>query len=345
MSLPDTRLGGPCGRRDAPRFGIMPGSPSHPQNPLMIPHTVTAVPAPATAPAAPQPAVNAVWINGELVPPDKATVSVFDHGLLYGDGVFEGIRMYGGRVLKCKTHLDRLYASAKAVRLAVPYSREQLTRAIRDTCEANGRTDAYIRLCVTRGVGTLGLNPFNCAQPTVFIIAASIQLYPPELYEQGMSVIIARTIRTDPRALSPAIKSMNYLNNILAKTEAIDAGVLEAIMLNSKGHVAECTGDNIFLVKDGKLLRPTLEAGILEGVTMRIVQRLAIDAGIEVIERDLVVDDVMGADEVFLTGSAAEVIPVTRVGSTPIADGNPGPITRQLNTAFRKMIADGAPED
>ncbi len=291
------------------------------------------------------PAIKAVWINGELVDPAHATVSVFDHGLLYGDGVFEGIRVYGGRILKCKTHLDRLYASAKSIRLDVPYTHDELTRAMRETCDANQRTDTYIRLCVTRGAGSLGLNPFNCDKPTVFIIAGSIQLYPPALYEHGMAVIVAKTIRTDPRALSPAIKSMNYLNNIQAKIEAIDAGVLEAIMLNWKGHVCECTGDNIFVVKDGQLLRPPLSAGILEGVTMRIVGDLARGLGIPVVERDITVEDVMGADELFLTGSAAEVIPVTKVNQTPIADGKPGPTTSKLTKAFRDMIAAGVPED
>jgi len=292
------------------------------------------------------PDVKAVWINGDLVPPAEAAVSVFDHGLLYGDGVFEGIRVYGGKILKCKTHLDRLYASARAVRLAVPFSREELTQAIRDTCAANdNRQDAYVRLCVTRGAGMLGLNPFNCQTPTVFIIAASIQLYPAELYEQGMAVVVAKTIRTDPRALSPAIKSMNYLNNIQAKIEAIDAGVFEAIMLNWEGKVCECTADNIFLVKDGRLLRPPLSAGILEGVTMRIVQGLAVDLGIDVVEQDIELADVMAADELFLTGSAAEVMPVTKVEDTVIGDGTPGPVTTQLIAAFRQMIADGVPED
>jgi len=323
----------------------MLGSPlAAPVNPRMNPQALET--APANAPAPKVPAVKAVWINGELVPPAQAAVSVFDHGLLYGDGVFEGIRVYGGKILKCKTHLDRLYASARAVRLAVPYSREELTRAIRETCAANdNRKDAYIRLCVTRGAGTLGLNPFNCQTPTVFIIAASIQLYPPELYEQGMAVFVAKTIRTDPRALSPAIKSMNYLNNILAKIEAIDAGVFEAIMLNWEGKVCECTGDNIFLVKGGKLLRPPLSAGILEGVTMRIVQGLAADLGIEAIERDITLHDVLTADELFLTGSAAEVIPVTKVDDTVIADGKPGAVTGRLIKAFRAMIAAGVPED
>ncbi len=314
---------------------------------LMTPHTAhsstTAVP--PNAPASPVPTVRAVWINGELVPPAEATVSVFDHGLLYGDGVFEGIRMYGGRILKCKTHLDRLYASAKAVRLTVPYSREELTRAIYATCEANQRQDAYIRLCITRGAGTLGLNPFNCHQPTVFIIAASIQLYPPALYEKGMAVIIAKTIRNDPRALSPAIKSMNYLNNIQAKIEAIDAGVLEAIMLNWEGHICECTGDNIFFVNDGRLLRPPLSAGILEGVTMRIVQELAAEQGLSVCEQTITRDDVFAADEIFLTGTAAEVIPVTKVDDHTVGDGTPGPVTRKLIKAFRAMIADGVLED
>lgn len=300
----------------------------------------------ATAPSGSHvPAAKVVWVNGRLVGARDAAISVFDHGLLYGDGVFEGLRVYGGRILKCKTHLDRLYASARAIRLAVPYGREELTEAIRQTCRANDREDAYIRLCVTRGAGALGLNPFNCDRPSVFLIAASIRMYPQDLYANGMAVIVAKTIRTDPRALSPAIKSMNYLNNIQAKIEAIDAGVLEAIMLNWKGKVCECTGDNIFIVRDGVLLRPPLSAGILEGVTMRIVEGLAREAGIPTGELEMDIEDVLSADEVFLTGSAAEVIPVTKVGESPIADGRPGPLTTRLTAAFRRMIADGVPED
>lgn len=291
-----------------------------------------------------------IWQDGRLVPAGEATISVFDHGLLYGDGVFEGIRAYNGRILKLKTHLDRLYASAAAIRLTIPYSAEELTTAIRQTLEANDRRDAYIRLCVTRGVGGLGLHPFNCERAGVFIIAASIKLYPQELYENGMAIITAKTLRTPPTSLDPAIKSMNYLNNILAKIEAIDAGVLEAIMLNHQGHVAECTGDNLFIVRpgaDGKphVFTPPLEDGVLNGVTKRVVEDLARAAGFQVSATHLRIDDIYAADEMFLTGTAAEVIPVTKVDDRQIGSGQPGPITLQLNQAFRALVAENAPED
>ncbi len=290
-----------------------------------------------------------VWVNGRIVPPDQAVVNVYDHGLLYGDGVFEGIRVYGGRILKLGTHLDRLYASAEAIRLTIPYQRDALTTAVRETVAASGRSDAYIRLCVTRGVGPLGLNPFQCRNATVFIVVDSITLYPAEMYERGMAIITARTIRNDPRALSPRVKSMNYLNNILAKVEAIDAGVMEALMLNHEGKVAECTGDNVFLVRqeDGgaTLIRPPLEAGILEGVTMRLVEQLAREAKIPTATRDLTLDEVYAADEMFLTGTAAEVIPVTKVDDRTIGPGEPGPITRRLRDAYRELVRNNAPED
>ena len=279
------------------------------------------------------------------MPPEQATVSVFDHGLLYGDGVFEGIRVYGGRVFKLRTHLKRLYESAKAIRLNIPQSIDELFAATQEAVKANGVTNGYIRLCVTRGAGTLGLNPFVCPNPNTFIIVDAITLYPAELYENGLSVITSSVMRNHPAALSPRIKSLNYLNNILAKIEAIDAGVLEAIMLNVNGFVAECTGDNIFIMKNGTLLTPPLHAGILEGVTMLTVIDLADAAGIPLARQDLSKHDLYVADEMFLTGTAAEVIPVTKVDNRVIGNGEPGPVSRQLVQAFRTLVAQNAPED
>ena len=286
-----------------------------------------------------------VWINGNLVGSEQATVSVYDHGLLYGDGVFEGIRTYGGRVFKLATHLKRLEESAKAIRLQIPYTAAQLADACRQTVQANGTESGYVRLCVTRGAGTLGLNPFLCERGMAFIIADTITLYPDELYRDGLAVITSCVIRNHPQALSPRIKSMNYLNNILAKIEAIDAGVLEAVMLNHEGHVAECTGDNIFIVRHGALSTPPLHAGILEGVTMNVVINLAREAGLSVCRTELTRHDLFTADEMFLTGTAAEVIPVTKVDERTIGDGRPGRITRQLMDAFKEMVRVDAPED
>lgn len=304
-----------------------------------------AVPSRAADPNAP----SLVWMNGELVPPAAATVNVFDHGVLYGDGVFEGIRIYNGRIFKLATHLRRLYASAAAIRLEIPYEVQDLTAAVRETVAANERVNGYIRLCVTRGIGALGLNPFTCERATVFIIAAGITLYPAEVYEKGLSLITAKTRRTDPAALSPRIKSMNYLNNILAKIEAIDAGVLEAVMLNSAGKVAECTADNLFIVRqeDGKpvVLTPPLSSGVLEGVTRQIVMELSQRAGLTAREAEMELSDLHEAEEMFMTGSAAEIVPVTRVDNHVIADAKPGRITLQLAKAFRELVADDAPED
>ena len=282
-----------------------------------------------------------VWLDGKLVDKDDAKISVFDHGTLYGDGVFEGIRIYGGRIFLCEAHVDRLYRSAKLIRLAIPYTKQELTEAMQEAVEANACVDGYIRLVVTRGEGTLGLSPFKCPQPSVFIIADSIELYPQEMYDQGMAVIIAKTIRTSATMIDPSIKSLNYLNNILAKIEAIDAGVAEAIMLNETGHVAECTGDNLFIVKDGAVISPPPEAGLLIGITRRGVMDLATKLGLEVIERNIAPADLYEADECFLTGTAAEVISVTRIDETPIGDGTPGPVTQRLLSAFREFIASG----
>lgn len=296
-----------------------------------------------------------IWLNGKLVPKEKATVSVYDHGLLYGDGVFEGIRVYNGRIFKLQTHLRRLEESARSIRLKIPYTPQQLTEALVKTINANKTVNGYIRLCVTRGVGTLGLNPFTCEKASVFIIADAISLYPVELYDKGMAVITASTIRNHPAALSPRIKSMNYLNNILAKIEAIDAGVPEAVMLNHMGFVAECTGDNIFIVRNHGcagvpgnqpvVISPPLHAGTLEGITMTAVLDLAMKQYLAIQRYDLTKHDLYTADEMFLTGTAAEVIPVTAVDGRMIGNGKPGPITKKLMAAFKNLVAENAPED
>ena len=272
-----------------------------------------------------------IWMDGELLERDQAKIDVFDHGLLYGDGVFEGIRIYRGRIFQCTAHVDRLYISADKIRLEIPYTKAELVDAMNLCIRENGLTDSgYIRLVITRGVGTLGLHPFFCPKPCVFIIADQIQLYPPELYETGMGVIVAKRPRINPAMLDPAVKSLNYLNNIMAKIEAIDVGLLEAVMLNSEGNVAECTGDNIFLIKGGKLITPPVSAGILIGVTRSVAIMLAGRLGIEVIERDFKPDEMKAADEIFLTGTAAEIMAVTQVDETVIGDGKAGPVTSQL---------------
>jgi len=278
-----------------------------------------------------------VYISGKLVDKDQATVSVYDHGLLYGDGVFEGIRSYGGKVFRLQEHLDRLWYSAKAIWLEIPISKDEMGAAIEDTLAKNGIEDGYIRVVVTRGCGTLGLDPDKCSDPQVIIITDHIALYPDEVYQKGLEIITVSTARNHPAALSPRIKSLNYLNNILAKIEGKQAGCVEALMLNHKGEVAECTGDNIFLARHGALLTPPNDAGILEGVTRAVVIELARSAGIEVCEIPLTKHDVYIADECFLTGTAAEVVPVVKVDSRTIGDGTPGPITRKLAERFRKL--------
>jgi branched-chain amino acid aminotransferase len=278
-----------------------------------------------------------VYIDGELCNKEDAKISVYDHGLLYGDGVFEGIRSYSGQVFRMAEHLDRLWNSAKAIWLTIPISKEEMARAIQTTLAANGIRDGYIRVVVTRGVGTLGLDPNRCSHPQVIIITDVISLYPEELYQKGLEIITVSTVRNHPAALSPRVKSLNYLNNILAKIEGLQAGCIEALMLNHKGEVAECTGDNLFLVRSGKLLTPPNEAGILEGVTRQAVMELASAAGIPVHEIPLTKHDVYIADECFLTGTAAEVVPVVKVDSRLIGDGAPGPMTRDLMERFHKL--------
>ncbi|MEM7806846.1 MAG: branched-chain-amino-acid transaminase [Planctomycetota bacterium] len=275
-----------------------------------------------------------VWIDGKLVNKGDAMVSVFDHGLLYGDGVFEGIRAYGGKVFEEQAHLDRFYESARSIRLDVPYSADELSKVMSDLLVTNGLTDAYIRLVATRGVGDLGLDPRKCPRASVFCIASTITLYPEELYEKGLEVVVASHCKNHPNATPPRVKSLNYLNSVLGKIEANDAGVLEAIMLNHLGHVAECTADNVFLVKNDVVSTPPAEAGILEGITRDVVMRLCQQEGIECRERNLVRHDLYVADECFLTGTAAEVIPVVKIDGRPIGPGTPGKVSRRLKQAF-----------
>jgi branched-chain amino acid aminotransferase len=278
-----------------------------------------------------------IYISGKLYDKDDAKISVYDHGLLYGDGVFEGIRSYGGKVFRMDEHLDRLWDSAKAIWLQIPLSKPEMAKAINETIRVNGIKDGYIRVVVTRGAGTLGLDPNRCSDPQVIIIADKIALYPEELYQKGLEIITVSVARTHPAALSPRIKSLNYLNNILAKIEGLQAGCIEALMLNHKGEIAECTGDNIFLIRQGRLLTPPIDAGILEGITRDAVIGLAREKGIDVGEIPLTKHDVYIADECFLTGTAAEVVPVVKVDSRTIGEGVPGLITRDLMSRFHEL--------
>jgi branched-chain amino acid aminotransferase len=278
-----------------------------------------------------------VYINGKLFDKADAKISVFDHGLLYGDGVFEGIRVYDGKVFKLKEHVDRLFESARAIKLEIPLTREQMTRAIEETVAANGKRNGYIRPIVTRGAGTLGLDPRKTSDPQVVVIVDDIALYPPELYETGMEIATVATIRNHPAALSPRIKSLNYLNNILAKIEGIQQGCPESLMLNHKGEISECSGDNIFLAKNSTLFTPPIDAGILKGITRDAVIDLARQAQIRVDEVSLTRHDVFVADECFLTGTAAEIIPVVTCDGRVIGNGKPGPMTKRLHEAFHRL--------
>jgi branched-chain amino acid aminotransferase len=279
-----------------------------------------------------------VYINGKLYDKADAKISVYDHGLLYGDGVFEGIRIYNAKVFRLREHIDRLYEGARSIKLEIPLHREQMMEAVTSTVKANNKRDGYIRLVVTRGAGYLGLDPRKASNPQVIIIVDDITLYPPEIYENGMEIVTVSTIRNHPNALNPRIKSLNYLNNIMAQIEAVQAGCFEALMLNHKGELAECTGDNIFLVKRGSLRTPTPDAGILEGITRGAVIELARAANIPVQEMALTRHDVYAADECFLTGTAAEVVPVVKCDSRLIGSGKPGPITRQLRERFQQLV-------
>ncbi|MEM1184073.1 MAG: branched-chain-amino-acid transaminase [Planctomycetota bacterium] len=301
-----------------------------------------------------------VYVNGEIVPKSQATVNVYDHGLLYGDGIFEGIRVYRGKIFKSKQHVERLWRSAEAIRLEIPVSREEMVDIQRRVIQANDLVDGYIRLVVTRGMGTLGLNPFQCPTPGVICVADQIALYPQEMYEQGMTVVIAERPRIPIKCLDPKVKSLNYLNNIMAKCEAIDRGLLEAIMLNTDGFVSECTGDNIFAIKDGTIYTPSPEAGMLMGITREFVMDTVAPAcGYTVEERMLRPEELFSADEIFLTGTAAEMIAVTGIITKDVSGADDervigsdksvkaeGPITKQLRAKFREIVtSDNVPEE
>jgi branched-chain amino acid aminotransferase len=279
-----------------------------------------------------------IYINGTYYDKENAKISVYDHGLLYGDGIFEGMRSYSGKVFRLREHMDRLYESARAICLQIPISKEQMEADVTETLRRNNLSDAYIRLVVTRGAGSLGLDPNRTSNPQIIIIADHIALYPAEYYESGLKIITASTIRNHPAALSPRIKSLNYLNNIMAKIEGQQAGCVEALMLNHKGEVAECTGDNIFIVKREEVLTPPKDAGILEGITRNAVLGLARSLEIPAHEVSLTRHDLLVADECFLTGSAAEVIPVISIDGRPIGDGKVGPITKKLIAEFKSLV-------
>ncbi len=279
-----------------------------------------------------------VYLNGKIVDESEAKISVFDHGLLYGDGVFEGIRLYDKCVFKLDEHLERLEQSAKAILLKTPWSREELSKAVCETCRANDLTSGYIRLVITRGVGSLGLNPYLCNDPQLFIIAGNIKLYSDEDYRNGLKIITVPTRRSNPSALPPSVKSLNYLNNILAKVEAINAGCMEALMLNDQGYIAECTGDNVFIYQKGTLYTPPVYAGALNGITRQVVIEIAKDKNIPIIEREMTRYDIWTAEECFLTGTAAEVIPVTAVDSREIGSGIPGEVTLGLIKSFHNVV-------
>ncbi|MFQ5590560.1 MAG: branched-chain-amino-acid transaminase [Phycisphaerae bacterium] len=292
-------------------------------------------------PYAPDPDLR-IWVGDELVPAPDAKISVFDHALLYGDGVFEGIRIYGGKIFKEAEHVKRFFESAKAIRLEIPMTAQQICDAMHTTMKANGLTgDGYIRLVVTRGVGSLGISVAHTACPTVIIIADRIALYPPEVYERGLHCIVSSITRNHPNSTSPRVKSLNYLNNIMAKLEARDAGADEAIMLTFDGHVCECTGDNIFLVREGVILTPPTSEGILKGITRDLVITLARKRDIDVVEQSLIRHDLYVADECFGTGTAAEIVPITEIDHRPVGDGTPGPITKQLTEDFIKYRTPG----
>ena len=278
-----------------------------------------------------------IWLDGKLVDEGDAKVSVFDHGLLYGDGVFEGIRFYSGRVFRLEEHISRLFDSARAILLKMPWSHEDVCTAVRQTIAANGLTNGYVRLVVTRGAGSLGLNPHLCKHPSMFVIASSITLYPEEYYTKGLALVTCSTRRPTPGALSPQVKSLNYLNNVMAKIEALQAGAMEGLMLNEQGYVAECTGDNVFIVKDGAILTPRIADGALDGITRGVIFELAADLGIPMSDATLTRYDLYTSDECFLTGTAAEVIPVVAIDQRPIGDGTVGETVQKLLAAFREL--------
>ncbi|GBD95662.1 MAG TPA: branched-chain-amino-acid transaminase [Nitrospirae bacterium] len=279
-----------------------------------------------------------IYIDGKYYGREDARVSVFNHGLLYGDGVFEGIRIYNGKVFRLKEHIERLYQSAKAILLEIPVKKEEMKNAVLETVKINAKENGYIRLIVTRGEGSLGIDPAQCNAATIIIIVADIQLYPEEHYKNGIEIITASSRRIPPDSLDPRIKSLNYLNNIMAKLEARQAGCLEAVMLNREGFVSECTGDNIFILKNNELLTPAPYHGALDGITMRTVMEIAESLGIRTRETTLTRYDLYNADECFMTGTGAEIIPVIKADSRIIGDGMPGTITRSLTDRFKQYV-------
>ncbi len=291
-----------------------------------------AIPAVKKTPTSPQ-----IYIDGEFYDQANAKVSVFDHGLLYGDGVFEGIRFYNGRVFRMEEHMDRLWESARSICLEIPLSRRELDQALLETIRQNGLRDGYVRLIVTRGVGNLGLNPVQCKRPSIIIIASTIALYPEEVYRRGLTVVTVPTRRMGPATLNPAIKSLNYLNNVLARIEANLANADEALMLNDAGNIAECTADNVFIIKRGQIMTPPITAGALRGITRAVVFDIAAELGIKISDPDLTRHDLYIADEAFLTGTAAEVIPMIKVDGRVIGTGEPGAITTRLIARFREL--------
>ena len=279
-----------------------------------------------------------IWLDGKIVDESDAKISVFDHGLLYGDGIFEGIRFYNGRVFRLTEHIERLYLSAKALLLKIPWTFEEVCEATLQTIRANNLNDGYIRLVVTRGIGDLGLNPYLCPNPSMFIIASGITLYPAELYENGLEVVTCSTRRPTPASLSPQVKSLNYLNNVMAKVEALKAGAKEGLMLNEQGYVAECTGDNVFVVKKGEVITPPVSDGSLDGITRQVIFELCSELGIPIREMSMARYDIYTADESFLTGTAAETIPMVKLDEREIGDGKPGPISLRLIEAYRQKV-------
>ena len=277
-----------------------------------------------------------IYLDGKFVDPADAKVSVFDHGLLYGDGVFEGIRLYGGNVFRLEEHLERLEYSAKAIMLDLPLTRKEFSDITCETCRQNGLTDAYIRLVVTRGVGDLGLSPWTCPKPSIFVIASKISLYPQEHYDNGLAIVTVPTRRINPAALPPTVKSLNYLNNILGKIEAQQFDALEAIMLNDQGYVAECTADNIFIVHKGEIITPSSSQGALKGITRDTIFDIAKELNVPIRDANMTRYDVWCADECFLTGSGAEVIPAVKLDGRVIGTGKPGPLTKQILASFRR---------
>jgi branched-chain amino acid aminotransferase len=278
-----------------------------------------------------------IYVDGKFYPEADAKVSVFDHGLLYGDGIFEGIRFYNGRVFRLEEHIDRLWDSARSICLEIPMSKEEMTEALLETVRQNDLRDGYIRQIVTRGVGNLGLNPAQCERPSVIMIATTIALYPEAAYKNGLKVVTCATRRTNPGALNPAVKSLNYLNNVMARIEANLANADEALMLNDAGNVAECTADNVFVIKHGQIFTPPIAAGALRGITRSVAFEIAAETGIKVIETDVTRHDVFIADECFLTGTAAEIIPVVKADGRSIGNGKPGPITIRMMERFKQL--------